>query len=196
MIWRWPVLVCFAASLIAASPVLGCMPALLPPRQAGETDEAYRARIEQEQLSQEAEWLHERQVEGLRSADLIFVARKIDRPAPLRRQSQRGRLLPLPPVRFLPFPPIYFRTGSWFRGHASQAIFRVSTSNTTCGPMSLGDTMRGDTGALYVFFARAGPVDEARLIDAIAIDRINDPALLDFVARFRNESVAPRPGAS
>jgi len=52
--------------------------------------------------------------------------------------------------------------------------------------MSLGDTTGSDTGDLFVFFAHKRPLSANTIIDAIAVGSITDPALTDFVAKYRN----------
>ena len=51
--------------------------------------------------------------------------------------------------------------------------------------MSFGDTDHSQPGSLYLFFARKGPLSEKTLIDAIALDAIDHPALAAFVAKYR-----------
>ena len=96
---------------------------------------------------------------------------------------------PVPLPRLIPYPaPTYFKPIDWFRGAKTTALFKVSRSNTSCGPMSLGDTTFSQAGSLYVFFARNGPLTERTLIDAIAVDKITDPVLIDFVAGYRGRA--------
>lgn len=61
-----------------------------------------------------------------------------------------------------------------------------------CGPMSFGDTSHSQPGDLYLFFARKGSVSEATLIDAIALDSIDHPALTAFVAKHRKRPTVRR----
>ena len=52
--------------------------------------------------------------------------------------------------------------------------------------MALGDTTSSKEGDLFVFFARKGRISDDTLIDAIAVDKINDPALMDLVAPYHS----------
>lgn len=61
-----------------------------------------------------------------------------------------------------------------------------------CGPMSFGDTSQSQPGDHYLFFARKGPLTETTLIDAIALDSIDHPALNAFVAQYRKRPAARR----
>lgn len=58
--------------------------------------------------------------------------------------------------------------------------------------MSLGDTSASKPGNLYLFFGRKGPVSKATLIDAIALDMVDHPALNAFVAKHRKAPPPPR----
>jgi hypothetical protein len=58
--------------------------------------------------------------------------------------------------------------------------------------MSFGDTSQSQPGDHYLFFARKGPLTEATLIDAIALDSIDHPALNAFVAQYHKRPAARR----
>ena len=181
---------CLVAVAAMASPARACMPPLLDPMLPGETQDAYRARTDILQRERAAKWLKERQTDDLQRADAVFVARDTWWSPPPRPRLRGGRPLP-PKIMVIPYPaPSYFKPVDWFRGPRTRALFRVTTSNTSCGPMSIGDTTFSQEGKLFVFFARKGPLSEKTLIDAIAIDRIDDPVLMEFIAPHRGKPPA------
>jgi len=163
-----------------------------PPPNPGETQQAYRARIDAEQREQQARWFRERQAGNLERADVIFIARDTPWSPPYRPQWRSGRLLPPKLIPFSYPMPTYFKPIAWFRGGKATGLFKVTGGNTSCGPYSLGDTTFSQTGQLFVFFAHKGPLNDKTLIDAIAVDKINDPALMDFVAPYRGKSPAAK----
>lgn len=182
------------AAAFAASPASACSIALPPPALPGESPEAYKARIAEQERKQTEAWMRTRQANLLNHADLIFIGRDTPwapryRPSP-SRQDRAGRPLPprpVPPILIEIPAPSHYRPVAWFRGPPSQALFKVSRSQTTCGAMSIGDTTNSTEGDLYLFSARKGPLSEKTLIDAIALDKIDDPALIAFVARYRGK---------
>lgn len=171
--------------LALASPAQACSPIPMEPPLPGESDIAYRARIEVVRRDREAAWLKQRQANALQRADAIFIGRDTNWSPPYRQHYRNGRPLPPKPVSIYDQAPSYFKPVAWLRGGPSAALFKVSRGYTTCGPMSIGDTTSSQTGSLYVFFARNGALSEDKLIDAIAVDSINDPALSGFVAKYR-----------
>lgn len=197
---------------LVISPAWGCSPPPLPPELPGESDDAYWARIMRSGRQLELEEATRRIDAGLRTADLIFIARDTiwqppARPLPVRSkvrpsvrrplggQVARPHWGPVPPLparkeRIGLSNPSYFAPIAWYRGPPSRAWFKVSRDYSTCGPMSFGDTDHSQLGDLYLFLARKGPVSEATLIDAIALDSIDHPALNAFVAKVRK---APPP---
>jgi len=86
---------------------------------------------------------------------------------------------------------VYFEPVAWFRGHPAQTRFRVEREWSMCGPSGIGDTPYSQTGDLYLLFARQGPLSEKTLIDAIALDKIDDPALTAFAAKYRGKAQLP-----
>ncbi len=188
MHWRVGLLACVAATALAALPVRACLPMPPDPPLPGESDAAYKVRTEALQRERTATWLKERQADALQRADAIFVARDIDWWPPEKPRLRNGRpLLPRPIV--IPYPaPSWYKPIDWFRGTPSRGLFRVDRTQTDCGAMSIGDTTFSQTGNLFIFFAHKGPLSQRALIDAIAVDRINDPALMEFVAKYRGKS--------
>ena len=186
-----------AAGLIA-SPARACTSALMPPPRSGESADAYSARVAEERRQQAEKWAKERQVIALRDADRIFIGRDTFWTPPYRsppvrraRSGQPPQLVPPPVSPRIEFPvSSYYKPIGWFRGEPSTGLFRVKGENTSCGPMSIGDTTNSTEGDLYLFFARKGPLSEKTLIDAIALDKIDDPLLLAFVAKHRGEPAA------
>lgn len=186
------------AAAFAAYPASACSIALPPPALPGESPEAYKARIAEQERERIAARMRTRQANLLNHADLIFIGRDTAwapryRP-PSARRDRAGRPLPPRPVRpvVIEIPaPSHYKPVAWFRGPQSQASFKVSRSQTTCGAMSIGDTTNSTEGDLYLFFARKGPLSEKTLIDAIALDKIDDPALIAFVAKYRGKPPAP-----
>lgn len=196
--------------LLIDSSAAACKPAPRPPELPGESSKAYAARLRQLDLEQ----MRLRVEAGLQSAETVFIARDYvwqppARPLPVRpkvRSSVRRPAAPLvnrphwKPVP--PPPPLNDRTGiggssyvapiDWFRGTRSFPPFAIERAYSFCGPMSFGDTDHSQPGDLYLFFAKKGPVSEATLIDAIALDSIDHPALNAFVAKHRKAPAPPR----
>lgn len=193
MIMRVAASACLAALAFVALPAAACVPVPPIPPLPGESQEAYRARSDAEQKAQAARWFKERQTNALQNADVIFIARDTDWWPTPKLRYRNGR--PLPPVLpLIPYPaPSYYKPIAWFRGARTTGLFKVERDNTSCGPMSLGDTTFSRTGQLFVFFAKKGPLNKrGTLMDAIAVDRIDDPALMEFVARYRGKSPPAR----
>ena len=176
---------------MVAAPAYPCTVSPPDPPRPGESITAYYARISALHQQQEAASLKDRQTRGLQGADLIFIALEtVWWPAP-RPTSRNGRPV-LPRLKPVPYPaPSYYKPIAWFRGLRVTDMFKLRRANTSCGPMGIGDTTFGKSGNLYVFFARKGQLSEKTIIDAIALERINDPALAEFVATFRGKSEPP-----
>lgn len=182
-------------SIIIADPASACVLAPPEPRLAGESDLAYRTRIEKMSHEIEGRRSIQRQQSALK-APTLFIAREAStefhkqeaakwaaaQPKP-KRGDPPPPPVPLPPPQF-PIPR-YFQPVTWIHGAGSPAIFRIETHLTSCGPWSLGDTSAAGEGELLLFFAREGPVSENTLIDAIAIDMITEPELVKLVAAYR-----------
>lgn len=187
MSWRGLLIVSVMVAGFAAE-ASACSPPMVEPPLAGESEEAYRQRVEaleREREAQrpqhEAELLRHRQAVGLEQATVIFIARST---MPPQRRARAGR--PIPPPVFDPFVR-YYRPVAWLRGPQTNARFRVHVSMNSCGGLSsVGDISLGEPDEL-VFFARAGRLSEETLIDAIAADRVTDPALISFVAQTRRQ---------
>ena len=157
------------------------------PRLPGESRGAYRQRVaalarEAEALrpQREAQALRHRQAVALEQAAAIFIARSTYLPRPT---APDGR--PMPREAIDPFIR-HFRPVAWLRGPRADALFPVQVGMTSCGGFtSIGDVRLGGQDEEFVFFARGGPLSMNTLIDAIAVDRVTDPALIAFVAQFR-----------
>lgn len=153
------------------------------PRLEGESDQAYQARVDTLRREQAERWLKERQAVALRRAEVIFIARDTAWYPDARPRVRNGRLLPLRPLSYP--APSYFKPLAWFRGRRTTDLFQLRAGYSSCGPMGFGDTTSSRHGDRFVFFARKGRVTQDSLIDAIAIDKIDDPALLAFVMKHR-----------
>jgi len=184
---RWSVLAVLGVSVAAFAPeARACM--LIPPQPlAGESAAAYRQRLEAlereeeaQRPAREAEWLRQRQADGLEHASIIFIARNTE--PPQARSARRG-----PPVlRPYDWSTSYFTPVAWLRGRQASAPFVVHAGTNSCGGLDgVGDVTLNETGAEFIFFASGEPFTELTLIDAIAVDKITDPALVAFVARSR-----------
>lgn len=181
-----------------SEPASACTIPPPPPQLQGETVAAYEARLARLYREREMARAQARITRGLADAALIFVARDTawapsyrQRPLPKARPGQPPPSIPRPIAPVIAYPaPSYFKPIDWIRGSPVSRIFRVNRSDTSCGPMSLGDTSASEPGNLYLFFARKGPVSEATLIDAIALDSIDHPALTAFVAKYRKRPTA------
>lgn len=189
MVWRFGFAVYFA--VMVAAPAHPCKVPPPEPRRLGESITAYDARIAKLHQEREEARLKDRQTRGLQGAELIFIARETVSWLAPRPTSRNGRPV-LPRLKPVPYPvPSNYRPIAWFRGPRVTDMFKLQRANTSCGPMGIGDTTFGKSGNLYVFFARKGQLSEKTIIDAIALERINDPALAEFVATFRGKSKPP-----
>lgn len=184
---------CIPMAMMVPSVAIACSPIPREPPLPNESDEAYRARIAAADKEQADRWAKERQERAL-EADLIFIARNRDwtppDPPQPRVKSRPGQApQPVPPLRVVPVDPynskFYFKPVAWFRGDKVTDLFLTHTSMTTCGFMGFGDVDFPKPGDLFVFFARKTPLTEDTLIDAIALDKIDNPALVDFVSKYR-----------
>lgn len=173
--------VALSVAALASPQAWACATVPTPPRLSGESTGAYAARIGELDYKRELESARMRQAEGLRGADLIFIARDT---------AARNRISTTYRPTGARAAPAYYKPIDWFRGQRSTASFRVQRSMTLCGILSFGDTSPSEPGNLYLFFARKGPLSEKTLIDAIALDKIDDPALTAFVARYRSKPSA------
>lgn len=196
MSWRSVLPGLFLAATCFALPAHACVPAMLPPQRPDESQDAYKTRVDAEMRRQAEQWAIERQANAVSEADLIFVGRTTDWWPPARMPKLRpGQRVPPPVLVPLVFPaPVYFKPVAWFRGEPSTDLFALRGSTTSCGPIGFGDTGAAMKGDLYVFFARKGPLSQKTMIDAISVDAITDPALIEFVAKYRGRS--PKPTSS
>lgn len=194
MIRHIALLACLAATIATLAPASACSIWTEPPLP-GETDEAYRIRVVALEQEQAVRWAKDRQVRAL-TANLIFIARNREWTPPAPHPKPLPKLRPgqpppppvlIPPV-LIQFPaPDYFKPVAWFRGPKITDLFQLRADNTTCGLSGLGDTTHSQPGDVFIFFARKSPVTRDTLIDAIALDKIDDPALLEFVAKYRRK---------
>ncbi len=186
-----------SAVSLTSSPVLACATVIRDRQRPGESLEAYEARLTKIERREARRYIRERQSTSLRNANMIFIGREVEVPMPKRN--------PLPPAeqtdpstvtitaqRIEVASPrrVYFKPTDWLRGQPSSETFSIGGSLSNCGFRSLGDTSDSQPGDLYLFFARKGPVSEATLIDAIAVDSIDHPALNAFVVKYRKHPVA------
>ncbi len=190
MSWRIGLIACLTATMLATASARACVPMPMPPMLPGESQDAYKVRIDALFRQQAEDQQRARQADAVSEADLIFVGRTTDWYPPIRIPRARpGRPLPPVPLPRFEFPmPSYFKPVAWFRGAPSTDLFALRGENTSCGPMGFGDTMPATKGDLFVFFAHKGPLTQSTMIDAIAVDAITDPMLLDFVAPYRGKS--------
>lgn len=177
-----------AFALLSVSPANACSIAPPEPPLPGESVQDYRIRTDALERENEARWLKERQERNLEQADWVFVAQHIAWPPTYRTRYRNGVPVPVPPIKFEYPAPIHFKPLKWLKGPEYSKLFKVTTENTSCGPMALGDTTFSAEGDLFVFFARKGRISDATLIDAIAVNKINDAALIDFVAPYRSKN--------
>jgi hypothetical protein len=190
-LWRIANAAGVTLALLAVTPADACTIRLPEPPLPGESDDAYRVRTEALAREQEARWLKDRQKNNLLQADWVFVARHVywfPPSAPYKPKYRNGVPLPIPPVKFEYPAPIHFKPLTWLKGPEYSKIFKVTKDNTNCGPMALGDTTFSQEGDLFVFFARKGRISDETLIDAIAVNKINDPALIEFVAPYLTDN--------
>lgn len=191
MIRSFALAACLVGVAFTTIPADACVP---EPMRAGESAEEYKARLAQ----QRERWEMQREPYALQRAAAIFIAREATREfldeemakARTARPTRRSeRPVPPPPLMVLrPPESAYFRPVAWFRGAGSDTLIPLTVDWTSCGPSLLGDTGSGKNGALYIFFADAGPISRQTLFEAIAVDGITDPALLEFAANYRRET--------
>jgi hypothetical protein len=190
---RWRVLAILGVSIAASVPeARACSPVPLDPPLPGESSDAYRVRVEALQREREAqrpaleaEWLRDRQAQGLEHAPIIFIARKTPWTPPPRRSTRRVPPPP-PPVYSLDYSVSYYTPVAWLRGRPTSARFSVQATRNSCGGMTgVGDETLSEPGTEFIFFATGVPFTELTLIDAIAVDRVTDPTLVAFIARSR-----------
>lgn len=187
---------CVALTALLSASAMACSITPPEPPLPNESDEAYKVRIETQEKERAERWAKERQQSALEQADLIFIARNRDwyPPAPKPKPQPKARAghLPPPPVPIKPalFDPnilrYYFKPVAWFRGAEVTELFQVQSYMTNCGGHSgLGDTVYSDPGDVFLFFAHKTPLTRDTIIDAIALDKIDNPALVDFVSAYR-----------
>ena len=185
-LWRFTQTAGVTLALFAVTPAIACTIRPPEPPLPGESDDNYRIRTETLAREQETRWLKERQERNLLQADWVFVAKQVYWSPPYKTKYRNGVRLPVPPPKFEYPAPRHYKPLTWLKGPEHSEIFKVTTDNTTCGLMALGDTTSSMEGDLFVFFASKGRISDDTLIDAIAIDRINDPALMGLVAPYRS----------
>ena len=189
MSWRTGLACVLLATAAVATNAHACTPQEPLPRLAGESDDAYKTRTDAVWRGLQATWLKQRQSDDLQRATVIFIARDTAWAPPQKPRYRNGRLLPPVVPAFRYPPPSYYKPIDWFRGPKSTDLFKLDRGMTSCGgAVSVGDASFSEPRTLFVFFASKWPATEDTLIDAIALDRINDPALMDFVARYRGKS--------
>lgn len=191
---RFALASCLAGAALAAIPAHACVP---EPMREGESPAEHEARL----VQQRDRWEKEREASALRKAASIFIAREatseiMDEELAKARAAQPDqrsrRHVPPPPPPVLRSPDLsYYRPIAWFRGAGPDAMFPLTVDWTSCGSFRLGDTGSGEDGALYIFFADEGPISAETLFEAIAVNRIADPALFEFAARYRPGNAAP-----
>lgn len=188
MIRTFALLAGLAGSIMLADPAAACVPDPRESQQQGESVAAYEARV-QKMERERSEW---RQQGALR-APTLFIARAATGEFFAQEAAKRQAGQPSgsePPVVIPPLPmavtaPRYFRPIAWLKGSGSPDLIPIETRQTTCGYMAMGDTLFAQDGVEYVFAAREGPISEKTLLDAIAIDKITEPELVELVARHR-----------
>ncbi len=187
-------------AVLASQSALACV--FLPitvvpePTLPGESPEAYAARVKELMAQREAQWDLEQQAYDLERADLIFIARKTQLPPSVQPVSGQSEII-VQGLRNSNLQRVHFTPIDWFKGPVSRQTFLNRLWENDCGWTRFGDVTADDAiGQRYVFFARSGRISQDTLIDAIAVDRITDPALLDFVARHRTVRVAIQPGTT
>lgn len=179
-----------AGSILLANPASACVPDPRAWQQEGESVAAYEARVQKMERERS-----ERRQQGALNAPTLFIVRAATgeffeqeaakwRAAEQMRSAQSGEPpIPPPPPAFP--APAYFRPIAWLRGAGSPDLISIETRQTTCGYMAMGDTLFAKDGVEYVFAAREGPISEKTLLDAIAIDKITAPELVELIARHR-----------
>ena len=193
MIRRLLSFLCLMGVVSMPTPASACSIRFEPPLE-GESDEAYRVRIEQLEKVQAEQYAKQRQTDALENAKLIFIARKTEWTPP--PPKARKKLRPGEPPRPIALPnfefpmPSYFKPIAWFRGGEITDLFQIRAYNTSCGVIGFGDTTASLPGETFLFFARKSPLSQDTLIDAIAMDKIDNPALVEFVDRHRNSKEA------
>lgn len=185
---------CIAIAMMTPSMGSACVMAPPEPPLPDESDEAYRTRVAAKEKEQAERWAKERQESALQQADLIFIARNRDwyppSPPQPRVKLRPGQIPPPPmPIKPVPIDPnvakSYFKPVAWFRGDKVTDLFQIRNYMTSCGFQGFGDVRFPEPGDLFLFFARKTPLTDDTVIDAIALDKIDNPQLVEFVAQYR-----------
>ncbi len=162
----WIVAVAAALALVSANTAEACVPMPPPPAEAGESADAYAARVAAWQAQRDAEdaqWRHDRQVRTWDEADSVFLAR-ITRVQPFQAPiyGDNSQRVTLRGVRAL-------------KGRAYTNRFTLNyTEATSCGSLPAFDAITGAVGDTFVVFVRGGRPNQARVQQAIAPANITD----------------------
>lgn len=175
--------VAVVTAVAAASPASACVPAMPPAPLAGESEEAFHARVHAELIAtqsyanaskqertaiDQARWWNEypmiflARVERLRIAGRAYGIPKPQSARP-RYAIRHGRRIPLPPpVLSVPPPPLtldlhqaYLRPVFWIKGElAFAASWQDVGGLTSCGSTSDGDLGYAYPGDRVIVFAK------------------------------------------
>jgi hypothetical protein len=175
---KWTGALVGAMALLTVGNAIACPPPPPgPPQEAGESDDAYAARIaafRAEEAAQHAAWSLQMQQRVWDEADSVFIAR-IERVGTVELQHVGDSpRVALRPVRSLKG-----------RRYASRFMLRY-TEMTSCGPIPSFDALRGHVGDEFVVFVRGGRPRQASVRQAIAPANITEPrvrAALDAAPR-------------
>jgi hypothetical protein len=137
-----------------------------PPPAAGETIEAYQARLEEEARAQvsayQRQWWNE--------AHSVLLARVVSVDS-IRLRDDWG-------AAYARSPRVHLRPVRWLKGSGPWRRFRLNYQGLTdCGPYGGGEAVTGRVGELFVVFVRAGAPAQANVITSLAPDHIVDSEL-------------------
>jgi hypothetical protein len=156
---------CWTAVAHACSP-----PAGPPQREAGESEAAYKARIE-----------------AIRERDRIAYRRQLmDRQASDWVASSRILLARIEKIRTIDLPyaspagatshKVKVRPVRWLKGLTSRRAFWVRhTDMTTCGPYGAGDVIDGQVGETFLMFFGPTGTGPHRIINSVGLSNAEEP---------------------
>ncbi len=169
----WIAALALSLMLFSATTAQACMPMPPPPREDGESAEAYATRVTAWQAQRDAEaaqWRHDRQVRLWDEADSVFLARI-------------ERVRPFETAMFGTSQRVTLRGVRALKGRAYTNRFTLnSTDGTSCGPLPGFDAITGNVGDTFVIFVRGGRPNQARVQGTAAPNSITDQRIRALLA--------------
>ncbi len=155
-----------AAAALMTVPVNACPPPPPPPEpRAGESEQAYKARLEELAAAERAQLraaMASRQAALWNESPIIFVG-QVERVRPRKIYFHGpGQSALIRPVR-------------WIKGKGGAGSFWLRyEGESSCGPYGGGDAVDGKVGQRFVIFASRGRLTSSAVIDSIGAARAID----------------------